>query len=518
MIQLSAIFSSHMVLQRQKNISVWGDSDAESLKITLADKSVSVVPEQGRFQAILPPFEAGGPYTLTVQSQTEQVVYEDVMIGEVWLAGGQSNMELELQDSKNGKEIVQNIHNDGVRYYYTPKVPYVGDKLEEAEKESAWDLCKPDKAGRWSAVAYYFADKIARETGVTVGIIGCNWGGTSASCWVSREALEGTQEIKEYIDDYDAIIAEQDPEEYIKAREAYLVYQAEFDKNVGKYYETAENPTWEEALRLYGENQYPGPMGPRSETRPCGLYESMLQRVCPYTLRGFLYYQGEEDDHRPYRYYSLLSALIRQWRGDWKDDTLPFMLVQLPMFQNGGGEPDYQNWPFIREAQMRVFDTFKHTGIAVILDKGEFDNIHPTEKDSVGERLALQAMYEVYGLCTKEEAFGPMYQSYRIENSAMVVSFAHAKGLHCTEETLTGFELAGKDKVYHEAKAVLKGEEIELTCDEVKEPVYGRYCWTNYRPVTLFGQNGIPAAPFRTSREDGAVATGSRNGFDPAKA
>ena len=210
MIQLPAVFSSHMVLQRQKNISVWGDSDAESLKITLADKSVSVVPEQGRFQAILPPFEAGGPYTLTVQSQTEQVGYEDVMIGEVWLAGGQSNMELELQDSKNGKEIVQNIHNDGVRYYYTPKVPYVGDKLEEAEKESAWDLCKPDKAGRWSAVAYYFADKIARETGVTVGIIGCNWGGTSASCWVSREALEGTQEIKEYIDDYDAIIENYD--------------------------------------------------------------------------------------------------------------------------------------------------------------------------------------------------------------------------------------------------------------------------------------------------------------------
>ena len=233
MIQLPAVFSSHMVLQRQKNISVWGDSDAESLKITLADRSVNVVPEQGKFQAVLPPFEAGGPYTLTVQSQTEQVVYEDVMIGEVWLAGGQSNMELELQDSKNGKEIVQNIHNDGVRYYYTPKVPYVGDKLEEAEKESAWDLCTPDKAGRWSAVAYYFADKIARETGVTVGIIGCNWGGTSASCWVSREALEGTQEIKEYIDDYDAIIAEQDPEEYIKAREAYLVYQAEFDKNVG---------------------------------------------------------------------------------------------------------------------------------------------------------------------------------------------------------------------------------------------------------------------------------------------
>ncbi|MCH5267012.1 MAG: sialate O-acetylesterase [Lachnospiraceae bacterium] len=514
MIQLPSIFSNHMVMQRNKNIAVWGESDGSEVAVTLDETTVTVPVQNGSFEVLLPPRPAGGPYVMKVSSEETELCFEDVMIGEVWLAGGQSNMELELQNSKNGAEVVKNIHNDKVRYYYTPKVSWVGDELYEAERISGWDLCTSDKAARWSAVAYYFAEQLSGELGVTVGIIGCNWGGTSASCWVSRETLEGIQEIRKYITDYDDIVAGQDLQEYIKEWEDYLVYQAEFDKNVGHYYETAENPSWDEALELYGENKYPGPMGPRSFTRPCGLYESMLQRVCPYTLAGFLYYQGEEDDHRPYSYYTLLSALIRRWRGDWKDDSLPFMLVQLPMFRNGEDEPDYQNWSFVREAQMRVYQTVKNTGIAVILDKGEFGNIHPTEKDIVGQRLALQALHHVYGKCSEEEAFGPVYQSYRIEGDDMIFSFRNAQGMHCTEDILEGFELAGRDKVYHTANAVLQGEEIVVTCDAVEEPVYGRFCWTNYRPVTLFGANGIPVAPFRTSREDGAFATGSRNGWE----
>lgn len=514
MIQLPSIFSAHMVLQQNKNIAVWGQCDKNNVTITLGDAAVTVPVQNGSFEALLPPLPAGGPFVMTVSTEGTKLSFEDVMVGEVWLAGGQSNMELELQNSRNGANVIKNINNEKVRYYYTPQVSWVGDELYAAEKKSGWDLCTPEKAARWSAVAYYFAEKLSRELGVTVGIVGCNWGGTSASCWVSRETLEGIQEIKKYITDYDDIVAEQDLEEYIREWQDYLVYQAEFDKNVGHYYETAENPTWDEALELYGENKYPGPMGPRSVTRPCGLYESMLQRVCPYTLAGFLYYQGEEDDHRPYSYYTLLSALVRQWRDDWNDDLLPFMLVQLPMFRNGGDEPDYQNWPFVREAQMRLYQTVKNTGIAVILDKGEFGNIHPTEKDSVGQRLALQALYHVYGKCDKESVFGPIYKSYRVEGDAMIFSFSHAQGMYCTEDILEGFELAGRDKVYYAAKAKLQGEEIVATCAEVDEPLYGRFCWTNYSPVTLFGATGIPAAPFRTSREDGAIATGSRNGWE----
>lgn len=513
MLKLPAVFSDHMVLQREKNIVVWGETDADAVSVQIGASCVSAVIREGSFEALLPPMEAGGPYELVVAAGEERVTYQDVMLGEVWLAGGQSNMELELQNSKDGTEVVKSIQNEKLRYYYTPKVPWVGEKLYDAEAESGWELCTPEKAGRWSAVAYYFAEELSAKLDVTVGIIGCNWGGTSASCWVGRETLENDRTIAAYIEEYDEIVSKQDPEEYIKAREAYLAFQAEFDKNVGHYYETAENPSWEEAQRLYGESQYPGPMGPRSETRPCGLYEALLQRVCPYTLAGFLYYQGEEDDHRPYTYFELLSGLVRQWRKDWKDESLPFMLVQLPMFQNGGGEPDYQNWPFIREAQMRLYQNVKNTGIAVILDQGEFGNIHPVEKVHVGKRLAWQALYTTYGKMEEKEVFGPIYRTYRLQGRKMIFSFDHAEvGLRCTEKEITGFEVAGADQVYYPAQAELVGTEIAVWAPEVSLPVYGRYCWTNYRPVTLFGKNGIPVAPFRTDRLDGAVATGSRNG------
>lgn len=518
MLVLPAVFSNNMVLQRGKNIAVWGKTDQNSVSVTLSGQNVKARVQGGSFEVLLAPMEAGGPYELEVTASdeagkaVEQVTYQDVMLGEVWLAGGQSNMELELQNSKDGAEVVKGLNNPMIRFYYTPKVPYVGEELEAEEAKSQWELCTPETAGRWSAVGYYFAEKLAAELGVTVGIIGCNWGGTSASCWVGREALENDRRISPYIEEYDEIVANQDPEEYIKAREAYLIYQAEFDKNVGHYYETAENPTWGEALELFGENQYPGPMGPRSELRPCGLYETMLQRVCPYTLAGFLYYQGEEDDHRPDTYYELLSALVAQWRSDWGDDLLPFMLVQLPMFQNVD-EKDYQNWPLIREAQMRLFQTVKNTGIAVILDKGEYGNIHPVEKDSVGWRLADQALYQVYGRGTAGDIFGPIYQSYYIDGSRMVLNFAYAEhGMQCTADSVTGFEIAGADRRYYPADAWLNSDgRVILSAEQVKQPVYARYCWTNYREVTLFGKNGLPVAPFRTSRRDGAVATGSRN-------
>lgn len=512
MIKLPAVFSDHMVLQRNRNIKVWGRADSEKITVSLGETSVSTTVREGEWSLELPPMPAGGPFSMQVTDGTETVCYQDIMLGEVWLAGGQSNMELELQNSKNGAEIVKNISNDAVRFYYTPKVPWVGDKLYEAEEESSWELCTPETAGRWSAVGYYFADKLSEDLDVTVGVIGCNWGGTSASCWVGREALEQEKRISSYIEEYDEIVKDQDFDEYVKAREAYLIYQAEFDKNVGHYYETAKNPTWDEALRLYGENQYPGPMGPRSETRPCGLYESMLQRVCPYTLAGFLYYQGEEDDHKPAVYDTLLQALVRQWRKDWKDESLPFMVVQLPMFQNGG-EPDYKNWPLIREAQMRLYQNVKNTGIAVILDQGEYGNIHPTEKKIVGDRLALQALYHVYHSDVKEQAFGPIYRSYRREGERMYLSFEHAEhGICCTEDVIEGFEIAGADRKYYPADAELVENEICVTSDQVREPLSVRFCWTNYAPVTLFGKNGIPVAPFRTDLEDGAVATGSRQG------
>jgi len=511
MLKMPSVFSDSMVLQRNKNIAVWGQSDSSIVTASIGEYSVQTETNDGKWSLLLPPMEAGGPYELVVKSGGDTIVYKDVMLGEVWLAGGQSNMEFELQNCKGGSAIVENASGDNVRFYYTPKVAWVGKELEEAEAKSAWTRFTPGTCKNWSAAGYFFARELSERLGVTVGIIGCNWGGTSASCWISREFLSQDTRIKSYLEEYDNAVKDQDEEEYLKEREEYLAYQAEFDKNVAKYYETSPAPSWEEAISLFGENKYPGPAGPRNETRPCGLYEAMLERVMPYSIAGFLYYQGEEDDHKPYTYYELLMALVRQWRHDWKDDTLPFILVQLPVFANAG-EPDYQNWPFIREAQMRLFETVKNTGIAVILETGEYNNIHPVDKEPVGKRLMLQAMYHVYGGVDESEAFGPVYKSYYIEEDRMHIKFQYAKeGLVCRTGCVEGFEIAGSNKKYYQADAVIDGDSVILSSDKVKQPLYARYCWTNYREVGLYGANGIPAAPFRTSMEDGAVFTGSRN-------
>ena len=529
-LSLPAVFSDHMVFQRGKRICIFGSVSAElgagsaeavsprhEVRAELINTTGECISSgvsnihDGQWELYLPPLDASGPYTMAVSCGDARVEYSDIYIGEVWLAAGQSNMELELQASKDGEEAVKNASNDKIRYYYTPKVPYVGDELFEEEKKSAWELCDSEHVGRWSAVAYYFANVMSGQLGCVIGIIGCNWGGTSASCWVSRQALESKKATLSYVQEYDEVMKDLDIDAYIKERDEYIVYQEEFDKNLTHYYATAEHPTWDEAISLFGENKYPGPMGPRTWTRPYGLYECMLMRICPYTLGGIIFYQGCEDDHKPDTYYDLLCTYLDQVRKDFRDDTLPFMNVQLPMFCNDG-EPDYKNWPLIREAQMKVYKTRKNTGLAVALDKGEYGNIHPIDKKPVGERLAAQALYHVFGIYDEKEAFGPMYRDYYVEGDVFTLTFDHVcDGFECTADNPAGFEIAGDDRVYYQADVQIEDDVIRLTSKDVKRPVYARYAWTNYSEVTVYGKNGIPLAPFRTSADDGAKATGSRN-------
>jgi sialate O-acetylesterase len=517
MLTVAAVFSSHMVLQREKRIAVWGQGDGAEIQVSLRGGELSpvVVSEQirgGAWFTELPPQEAGGPYELEVTDGTETIVFSDVMIGEVWLAGGQSNMEFELQNCKGGAETVAAATPGAVRFYYTPKVAWLGEEHTAAERASTWELFTPETSAKWSAVGYFFAERIAKELGVTVGVIGCNWGGTSASCWMGREALAEQKSLSSYLEEYDRATEGQDPEQYVRDYEDYLAYQAVFDQKVGEYYKDNPNANWDEAIALFGESRYPGPMGPRNFTRPCGLYETMLKRVAPYTIAGAIYYQGEEDDHKPYLYRTLLTALITQWRRDWKDDTLPFLIVQLPVFRNEG-EDDYKNWPFIREAQMQVFETVKNTGIAVALELGEDRNIHPLDKLPVGERLAGQALAFVYHRKKAEDVFGPVLSGWYVKENQIILSFDYAKdGFTFEGDGDFGFEIAGEDKKYYPAELKTDGNRIAVWADAVEKPGYARYCWTNYRKVGVFGKNGLPMAPFRTSMDDGAVATGSRQG------
>ncbi len=511
--RVAAVFSSNMVLQREKNVKIFGEgADGQFVRVSFRDQQAEARVQDGRWCAVLTPMRAGSGDVMTVSCKEREIVFSNVAVGEVWLAGGQSNMEFELQNCTGGKEALAGDKNPGVRFYYTQKNAYMDEHFYEAERRSGWSEFNSESAKCWSAVGYFFARRIAAELGVTVGIIGCNWGGTSASAWVDRETLCRDRELRSYVEDYEAATAGKTEEEQIREYREYEEYDAEWNRRAAVCY--AENPSisWEEVQSRCGANRWPGPMGCINPFRPAGLYECMLKRVMPYTLRGFLYYQGESDDHKPLLYDRLLSELIMKWRRDWEDYSLPFLMVQLPMHRYEA-DPDFRHWCLIREAQMKVFQTVKNTGLAVILDCGEFNEIHPKDKLPVGERLALQAMWLVYRTRSESEVFGPVFRSAVPRGDSVELHFDHAAGGFEIRGG-SGFEVAGEDgSFYPAAVRIAENGNLLVAAGEVPKPRCVRYCWTNYGPVNYFGKNGLPMAPFRTGNEKaadtGAAAQGS---------
>ena len=499
-IQCAAVFTDHCVLQRGKPIRIWGVAPENTqVQISLNGFETAVKSRGHDWLATLPPMEAGGPYTLTVRGE-DQAVQEirDVMIGEVWLAGGQSNMEYPLGNDAQAGEALGRAARSGVRFYQVSREPYLDDYFYAAERQSRW-MCPGDpQTDSWSAVGYYFAEALAERLGVTVGVIGCNLGGTSASAWMDRESLCAREDTAVYWKEYEEIVRAQDPEQYEKERLAYLDWHADWQPRMDAYYQAHPQASWEEAQAAVGVSKWPGPMGPRHEFRPCGLYETMLRRVSPYTLAGFLFYQGEADEIHPHSYYHLLESLIRVWRRDFQEAELPFLNVQLPMHRYAGDAPS-DRWCIIRQAQLQIYRDVPRTGLAVAIDCGEYNNIHPTHKYQVGRRLALQALAHVYGLLPLSEAFGPLFRQARRQGESLILSFDYAQdGLVSSLDEIPGFELAGPEGTYRPARARIQGSEICLTSPAVPAPEKARYLWTDYGPVALFGRNGLPMAPFCT--------------------
>lgn len=497
--KVAAVFSNHMVLQRDKNIKVFGQGeDGAKVTVQFMGASYSTEVKQEAWIVVIPPQTAGNGYEMTVNCNNQKKTFNNIAIGEVWLAGGQSNMELELKDCKNGLEMLKQDQEPNVRFYYTQKNAHMNEDFYKSEEDSSWKLFNEEDARCWSAVGYIFGKKLAKELGVTVGIIGCNWGGSSASCWMSEKNLSEDKDLNTYLEEYKLAIGDKTEEEQIKEYQEYVEYHTAWNEKCTKLY--TDNPAieWSEVLELLGENKYPGPKSCINPMRPSGLYHCMVKRIAPYTLRGFIYYQGESDDHKPQMYQKLLTRLIREWREEWEDITLPFLLVQLPMHRYKL-DPDYKHWCLIREAQMNTYQTVKNTGIAVALDCGEFNEIHPKDKIPVGERLALQALFQVYHKLNEKDAFGPIYRDYQYRDNKIELSFAYAEEGFKIKGKAEGFEIAGEDKNYVNADIQIDGSKIILSASEISKPMYARYCWTNYGEVTIFGQNGIPLAPFRTS-------------------
>ncbi|MDR1668701.1 MAG: sialate O-acetylesterase [Oscillospiraceae bacterium] len=495
-VKLAAVFSDHMVLQRGKAFPVWGQG-ADGAPVTVRNRGIerTAAVKDGRWRVIMPPQDAGEPCTLSVRCGDEEIVLEDVLFGDVWLAGGQSNMEWPLSGAKDGLAEAEAARDTRLRFYNVPKCAYTGAKLEEAERGARWQICTGEDAKDVSAVAYWFAKEIRAEVGVPVGIVGCNWGGTSAAAWMSRERLYKMVSGRSYAEDYARRGGDKSEEEY--ARD-----MAEFDRVHNAWKEKsdaiwAKNPKtpWRDIVAACGETPWPPPPGPTSPFRPSGLYETMLSRVAPLALKGFLYYQGEEDWNRSADYYDWMCALIGQWRQDFRDDELPFLFVQLPMYdtsesiENGWVSED---WPRLREAQLQVSRFVRGTGLAVIPDCGELDNIHPADKEPVGHRLALHALKRVYG--READADAPVARLIERFGSELRVTFD--KPLELRGEGL--FEVAGENGVYHNGGVVrVNGDTLTVSAEEVSEPCALRYAWRAYCAAPLYGANGLPVSPFR---------------------
>ncbi len=486
------IFSDHMILSRRKEIRIFGTADEGTLITgSLAGRTSVAQAANGRFLMIFPPMEAGVDYTLTLSDGETSYTFTDVAIGDVFLAGGQSNMELELQNADEGQDLIR-THNDPLlRSFYVPKVPILTEDFVKNERaHSCWKLCQPGEIKEVSAVAYFFALKVRKEQNVPVGIVGCNWGGTSASCWVEQDMLEQNAAGQFYLEMYKEKVGDKTEEQYDAELAEYDRINAAWGKKVEELKAINPEISWNDILKEAGDCPWPPPMGPKSQFRPAGLVETMIKRVAPYSLTAALFYQGEEDAPRAQWYEMLLTTMVVNWRKLFKDMELPFLNVQLPVFKNFG-EEDYTDWGNLRYQQWKVAHNLSHSGIAITIDLGELGNIHPTDKRSVGERLYQVALPIVYSQPGETSVYATGKYP---EDGALMVTLS---GPVCEKGEATAFfEVAGADGAYHRANATLLSGRIQLTCEAVPHPIMARYAHLNYTTVNLFGENGLPLAPF----------------------
>lgn len=487
MLRLANVFGAHMVLQRDKEIAVFGEADGE-VRVTLGESSACAKPRNGRFIAKLPPMKAGGPYTMTVTCGGETAAIEDVMIGEVWLCGGQSNMEFRLRDDQDFAE-ADELSDPRVRFYEQPQAA-TPEQAEKMEKNAHWIVLEPGKCGSVSAVAFYAAMDMAKRLDVPVGMVICCIGGSSASAWIGRDELETFPQGAAYIEEFKANVGGKSDEQFDRENAAYMRSVEEYCRAQDALKREQPGISVEEASREIGDFPWPPPVGRLMLRRPGGPYETMLSRLAPLALRGFLYYQGEEDApiRRAKGYDALFGHLIAAWRALFEDEGLTFVAAQLPGY---GADPACDDWPEIRAAQQRAIDAAGNAALACLIDCGEQGNIHPIDKKTPGRRMGALALQYAYGL--DERADAPRMRQARLEGERLVLTCEHAGGAMAMRGDAQGaLDVSGADA----GEMCVRGKEIVIVLHNRKEKARVRYAWENWPKAVFFGENGLPLFPF----------------------
>jgi len=473
------LFTNGAVLQRDRPIPIWGTAaEGEKVTVTLRDRRATTVAKGGKWAVRLPPMPAGGPYSLAITGHN-QIILKNILVGEVYLCSGQSNMEWPLALAANGPEAVQEARDPLLHLYIVPR-----GVSDTPVKEAAgdWQSCTPESARGFSAVAYAFGRSLRRTLSAPVGLIQSAWSATPAQAWTSRDALLANPELAPLVSAY-----EQDKAAYWKAVDAR-------DAALQKA------PPDPKSRPLPGApSDLPKvPANPMRQSSPGVLYNSMIAPLIPYGIRGVIWYQGESDTGAAYQYRTLFPALIGNWRRDWKQGDFPFLFVQLAPFMGRREGPRESAWAELRDAQLLTSRTVANTGMAVITDLGDEIDLHPRDKQTVGERLALLARMLVYN--QDVEASGPIYDSMQVEGDKIVLHFQHiGGGLEARGgQNLADFTIAGEDAAFFAAAAVIRGDTVVVSAPQVAHPVAVRYGWADYPQGNLWNKAGLPASPFRT--------------------
>jgi sialate O-acetylesterase len=474
-VRLPNILSSHMVLQRDRPMHFWGWADPdENVTLTLDGQSAqSTADKLGKWSLYLPAHAAGGPFTMDVKGSNDLKI-EDVMIGDVWFASGQSNMEMPLKGFpgnatiQNSAEEIQNADQPKLRLLLIQRKT---SNFPLSDYQDTWTTCTPETAADFSAVAYFFGRAISEKENVTVGLIDSTWGGTPAEAWTSFQGLTSDASLMPVFSAWGTMMDAQVDMELAQAA----------DKRADEAAEKAHAPKPKHAW-------HPEP----ASWGPAALYNGMVAPAIGYGIKGAIWYQGESNTgaERAPIYDKVFGAMITDWRRHWQEGNFPFLFVQIANFQASPADL----WPTVRDAQRRTL-SLANTGMAVTIDIGNPTNIHPADKQSVGQRLALAARSIAYG--EKVEFSGPLFRQAGVDGHDVRVWFDHAEGLTAKEGgTPEGFEIAGADRKYQPAAARLDGDSVVVSSPQVLEPKYVRYGWKDVPTVNLFNSAGLPASPF----------------------
>ena len=481
-LRLPAAFSDHMVLQRDKAVAVWGWADAdEEVSVEFAgQKKAAKADASGKWFLRLDPLTASAEsrkLTATGKDGRKAEV-SDVLVGDVWLGSGQSNMAMTVNRAKDFEQEKAAATFPLIRHF---KEESAGAATAQTQSKGKWLACTPDNVGAFSATLYFFGREIHREIGVPVGLINTSVGGTPIESWIAPEVQETKPELSAALKAQSAALPKIDPE---KAKADYAVELKKF--KAAKAKAVAEGTKAPRPPRNAAEvSERKGSYGQ--------LFNGKVAPLVPYTLKGMLWYQGEANsaDTRAPLYVHQLSALVTDWRARWGEE-LPFAWVQLPNFSRPG-----EGWPLMRESMLKTLSLPK-TGMAVTIDIGEAKDIHPKNKQEVGRRLSLWALGNVYGRKVAA-ASGPLPAGHEIKGGEVVVTLTHAEGLKTRDGApVKGFQLAGTDKQWKPATARIDGAKLVVTSAEVAAPVALRYAWLDFPETNLVNSADLPASPFRT--------------------